>query len=125
LLITSELLMGITAFGGGLALLAGMMDAWLPITWLQHSPFATYRLPALALIVLVGGSNLLAATLLMARSCSGTMASIVAGMSLIVFEIVEAMVIGTRMWLQVFCAVLGLIILLLALWPHAMEPDKR
>jgi hypothetical protein len=114
-LIVSELLMGITAVGGGLALLAGVMDHWLPIAWLQDSPFADYRLPALALIVLVGGGNFVAAILLLARQQWGIIVSIAAGGFLIAFEIVEVAAMGLRMWLQPFCFILGVVIVGLAL----------
>jgi hypothetical protein len=114
-LIASELFIGIAAVGGGLALLAGMMDLWLPIVWLAGSPFADYRLPALALILLIGGSNLAAAILLLARRPAGALASIAGGAFLIGFEVVEAATLGLRMWLQPFCFVLGLVVFALAL----------
>jgi hypothetical protein len=101
------------------------MDAWIPAAWLLESPFATLRVPAITLIVLVGGSNLVAALLLIAGQRYGAIASIVAGTCLIGFEIVETAVIGLRMWLQPFCFALGVAILLLALWPRATAPDAR
>lgn len=118
-LIMMELLMGISAIGGGIALLTGAMDAWIPAAWLAGSPFATLRVPAMALIVLVGASNLVAALLLIARHKYGAIASVVAGTCLIGFEIVETATIGLRMWLQPFCFAIGVAILLLALLPHS------
>lgn len=114
-LIANELFMGIAAVGGGLALLASAMDQWLPLAWLDGSPFADYRLPGVTLILLVGGGNLAAAALLLARRRAGIVASIAAGGFLIIFEVVEAAALGLRIWLQPFCFVLGFIIVGLAL----------
>ena len=116
----SELLTGIAAVGGGLAMLAGAMDQWLPIAWLAGSPFPDFRVPALALILLIGGGNLAATALLLARRPAGVIASIIAGGFLIGFEIIEALVLGLRMWLQPFCFVVGVVVFTLALrlWLH-------
>jgi hypothetical protein len=54
-----ELLIGADALWGGVML---MSDAWrMPTDWLRHSPFDDWFLPGLALIVLIGGSQLVAA----------------------------------------------------------------
>jgi hypothetical protein len=114
-LIASELCMGIAAVGGGVALLAGALGSWLPAAWLAGSPFADYRLPALALIALVGGGNLAAGVLLLMRRRSGVLASVAGGSFLIVFEVVEATALGLRFWLQPVCFILGIVILALGL----------
>lgn len=87
---------GIGALGGSIALmvsptkLMGMQSAWL-----QGSPFRNYTVPAFALLIGVGGSDLLAVGLLLkGREQDGLVVSLTAGAILVGFEIVEAAVIG-------------------------------
>ena len=63
----------LSAIGGGIALLAGTYkdgvlieaggQARFPLEWLQGTPFSDYTIPALILTIGVGGSSLIAATL--------------------------------------------------------------
>src|SRR5947209_17375814 len=56
-----EVLIGLGAIGGGVAMLAGAFDQWLPLIWLQGTPFSDYTIPGLVLLIVVGGGMLLAA----------------------------------------------------------------
>jgi len=107
--------LGVTAVLGGVALLLGWLG--IPADLLDGSPFAGYTVPALALIVLVGGSGVLASVLLLRRSAQGLAASGIAGLIILIFEAVELVVIGFSWLLAVYIA-LGLAILALAagLW---------
>ncbi len=108
-------LLGGTAVLGGVALLFGWLG--IPLELLADSPFMSYTMPALALIVLVGGSGVLATVLLLRRSAAALAVSGVAGLIIVVFEMVELRVIGFS-WLLALYVVLGLAILALAagLW---------
>ncbi|MGZ8563388.1 MAG: hypothetical protein ACXWWU_07190 [Candidatus Limnocylindria bacterium] len=89
----------------------------IPLEWLKHGPFTDYTVPALALGILVGGSASLAAVLLLIRPWAGAMATIVAGVMIIGFELVEIGVVGFTLieydasqfqaWLQVIYLALG------------------
>jgi hypothetical protein len=105
--------LGITAVLGGLALLMGWLG--IPADLLAGSPFGSYTIPALLLVMLVGGSALLATTLLLRQSAWGLAASGVAGLMLLVFEAVELVVIGFS-WLLASYSALGLLVLALASW---------
>jgi hypothetical protein len=107
--------LGVTAVLGGVALLVGWLG--IPASLLAGSPFGSYTIPALALIVLVGGSGALATVLLLRQPALGLAASGVAGLTLLVFEAVELVVIGFS-WLLAAYIALGLVILVLAagLW---------
>lgn len=107
--------LGGTAMLGGVALLFGWLG--IPLELLADSPFMSYTMPALALIVLVGGSGVLATVLLLRRPAAGLAASGVAGLLLLVFEAVELAVIGFS-WLLALYVVLGLAVVALAvgLW---------
>jgi hypothetical protein len=85
---------------------------------LQGSPFTSYTIPGLALLVLVGGSALTATVMLLRRHPFGTLASAVAGVMIMGFEVVEVLVIGSEPGvarnLQLFYFSLGLLIVVLA-----------
>lgn len=91
--------------------------ATIPLEWLKWGPFTDYTVPALALGILVGGSSLIAALLVIVRPPLGAIASIVAGAMIIGFELVEIAVVGFTLieydasqlqaWLQVFYLALG------------------
>jgi hypothetical protein len=89
----------------------------IPLEWLKYGPFTDYTVPALALGILVGGSATLAAILLLVRPWAGAVATMVAGVMIIGFEIVEIGVVGFTLieydasqfqaWLQVVYLALG------------------
>jgi hypothetical protein len=112
--------LAVTAVAGGLGLLTGAISPGLEL--LEGSPFRSYTVPGLSLLVIVGGSALAATGLLQRRQPLGTLASAVAGMMIMGFEIVEVLVIGSEPGvarnLQVFYFSLGLLITSLAsaLW---------
>jgi hypothetical protein len=96
LYITLEILiifLSLTAFLGGLALLANFYPP--PVELLQGSPFKNYTLPGLALSLIVGGSALFAAILLFRKSKFGLMSAATAGVIIMFFEFVEVMIIGS------------------------------
>jgi hypothetical protein len=108
--------LALTAAAGGIGLLTGANAPSLE--FLQGSPFSSYTIPGLALLVIIGGCAL-AATIWMWRGHPwGAPASGLAGVVIIGFEIVEVLVIGSPPGiarnLQVFYFTLGLLILVLA-----------
>ena len=67
-LVALEVLLDLGAMGGGWALLTGVIK--FPPEWLRDPPSCTYAILGLALLVLVGGSSLVA-TMLMVVSAGG------------------------------------------------------
>lgn len=78
--------MALTAIGGGVAMLTGL-DRF-PLGWLQNTPFTTYTLPALALI-LVGVGNLVALVAVLTLGKPGFLAAMVAGVLMVGFIVCE------------------------------------
>lgn len=107
--------LAVSAILGGLGLVSGRYTP--PLELLAGSPFASYAVPGLALIALVGGSSLAAAFLVARRSPAGVAASAIAGLTLLLFEAVELAIIGFT-GLLAGCAVLAVLILAFAaaLW---------
>lgn len=116
LLLVLDAFLAITAMAGGIGLLTGAIAPGVAL--LQGSPFASYTIPGLALLILVGGCALLATGLMLRRSQWAVLTSAFAGMMIIGFELVEMLVIGSPAGvarnLQIFYLTLGLLICALA-----------
>ena len=117
LLILLDGFLAVTAIAGGIGLLTGVNVP--PVSFLAGSPFPDYTIPGLALLVLVGGTALVATYLTVRRNRYAALVSVLAGAMIIVFEIMEVLSIGMPPGiarnLQVFYFTLGLIILVSAL----------
>ncbi len=81
----------LTAIGGGIAMLVGA-DRF-PAEWLKGTLFPDYMLLALVLAVVVGGSALVAAVTAFTRRASAAPASMVAGLLLVGYILVEVAVL--------------------------------
>jgi len=121
-----EALIGFGAIGGGIAILTGAFDQWLPLAWLQGTPFSDYTVPGLILLIVIGGGMLLAAATLFTRHEWAALLSAAMGLVMIGFEIVEVAIIDSHpdaivpssLSQQALMSILGLVIFGLAsyLW---------
>jgi hypothetical protein len=102
----------VNAFAGGIYGLTGARD--IPRAWLQGSPFADYLIPSLILLIVVGGSLLLAAIAVLARWPVARGLSFAAGTILLGWVIVQVLIIGPVSWLQAIMALVSGAIWLLA-----------
>ncbi len=121
LLVILEGFLALTAIGGGIGLLTGILA--MPVTYLAGSMFTSFLIPGLSLMVIVGGLALAGAFLAVRRHPYAAAVTAASGIVIIVFELVEVMVIGSPAGLarnlQVFYFSLGLLILLISLAPLA------
>ena len=108
LLVVLEALLALNAVGGGIYGLTGAKD--LPREWLQGSPFESYFIPSLFLLVVVGGSMIAAAALVAFVPERGAWASLGAAGVLFAWIVVQVSVIGLVSWLQPTCIVLAVVI---------------
>jgi hypothetical protein len=110
--------LSVTATVGALGLLKGGKGR-PPVELLDGSMFDGYVVPALILLVVVGGSALWATILTVERDENAPIACGFAGATLVVFEKVEILVIGSPAGpatvLQAFYITLGLAIIVTAL----------
>ncbi len=117
LLIVLTIFLALSAFAGGIQLLEGTYAP--PVDLLAGSPFDSYVIPGLALGLIVGGSALFAAVLLIRKSRFALLASVAAGLIIMFFEFVEVLVIGSpagpAFFLQVFYFGLGMLIVVVSL----------
>jgi hypothetical protein len=96
---------GITAAGGGLAL----MTEWIPeqASWVRDTGFPGNYFPGVILLAIVGGSSLVAATALVKGSDGWQLTSIVAGFIMLTWIIGEVASIRAFHFLQVIYLVTG------------------
>ena len=114
-LVVLALFNALSAFAGGVAVTAGIIG--MPLSILAGSPFTSFVIPGIVLFVVVGGSQFVAAVLLLRRREAGLLWSTVAGIGMLVWIFVEIMIIGGGAWLQTLYFLTGLaqVVLVLAL----------
>ncbi|MEO8108324.1 MAG: hypothetical protein ABI720_13535 [Actinomycetes bacterium] len=99
---------GLSAAGGGLALMSG----WIPeqASWVRDTDFPSNYFPGVILMAVVGGSSLIAATALVKRSDGWPLATIAAGIIMIFWIIGEIASIHAFHFLQVIYFVTGALV---------------
>lgn len=124
-LIALATLVALTAIGGAI-----FVVPTIPAEWLHQgliAPFTDYTIPALALGILCGSSALVALAALVMQRRLGGLASLIAGVIMIGFELVEIVIVGftpvtystqPQGWLQVFYLAVGALMAVLGwqLW---------
>ncbi len=129
LLIVLTFFLALTAILGGLALVANFNAP--PVEMLQGSLFKDFTIPGLALIVIVGGSALFAAILLLRKSKFAILFAATAGVIIMFFEFVEALIIGSpagvARTLQIFYFGLGVLIVVtsMRIWFLDLRADPH
>jgi len=104
------LLLFLNGFGGvfgGIGVMKAIMP--FPEVWLQGTPFHSYFWPGLILCVVVGGSHLIAAFMVLWRSPSAKIAALCAGLILTGWMIGELKLIGLQAPIQVWFVGVGLL----------------
>jgi hypothetical protein len=88
---------GLVAINGFVAVTAIAGAIWvvptMPLEWIKFGPFTDWTIPAIAL-GFVGLAAAVTAVLVVARPWAGALASIAAGLAMVVFELVEIGVVG-------------------------------
>ena len=93
-LVALQLLVGCFAVAGGWFMLAGTME--LQQDWLQHTPFTNWTVPGVALLLLPGAGELLAAAAVLVRWRYARPLAIFSGLGLVAWILVQLL------WMQVF-----------------------
>jgi len=102
LLATICLVTGITAIAGGIALVASPDGALIdvPTSRLSHSPFSTFLVPGLLLLLVVGGSNAIAGWLVIRDRLSANAWAFAGGVALLGWIVTEMVLLRTINVLQ-------------------------
>ena len=110
----------LNAFGGGYYGLSGAEG--VPLEWLSGSPFTDYSVPSLILLVVVGGSFLVAAIAVIAGVRSARLIALTAGIVVLGWLAAQVAIIGYVSWMQTATGVAGVLVLVLA-WQ--LPPRQR
>jgi len=100
---------GISAVGGGIALMTGVIPR--QASWIQHTDFSSLYFPGIILAAIVGGSSLVAAAAMMKRADGWQLASILAGVIMLVWIVGEIASIRGFHFLQVIYFVTGAVVI--------------
>jgi hypothetical protein len=98
-----------TAFGGGAALLVHSNE--LKPELLRHTPFDTYFVPALLLILIVGGSALAALISRLQRERQSLALAFWSGVLLCGWIVCEAVLVRQFSWLQILYLISGIAVI--------------
>ena len=101
----------LNALGGGYYGLTGAVG--VPTEWLEGSPFADYFVPSLILLVVVGGSFVVAAIAVFAGLRGDRFAVFVAAFVVLGWLTVQIGIIGYVSWMQPATAIAALVVLVL------------
>lgn len=96
---------GLSAVGGGLALMTGWIPEQPP--WVRHTDFSSLYFPGVILMAIVGGSSLVAALAKMKHSAGWQLSSILAGVIMLFWIVGEIASIRGFHFLQVIYFVTG------------------
>lgn len=111
LVVAGELVIAINAVGGAVWGLAGAKD--VPREWLDGTPFHSYLIPSLILLVAVGGGMSMAALALVVRHRIAPEMTIAAALVLVAWIAAQVVIIvpdGGFSWLQPTMFAAGLLI---------------
>ena len=96
LLVALNVFLAITAIIGGVWVIPQ-----LPREWLTGTPFTSFLIPALALALVVGGGALAAAIGLVLGRGWALLVSMMVGVAIGIFEIVETITLSLHFWLHI------------------------
>jgi hypothetical protein len=117
----------LTAIGGGVAILTGADP--FPPAWLAGTPFTDYTIPALLLAIVVGGSALLAALLVLRPGRAGILATLAAGLIMAGYIVGEVLILKQTppgpTWIEIIYFGLGLTIFALGVYLWLAEARPR
>lgn len=111
-LITLTSLTALNAIGGGIYGILGAQG--VPIQLLDGTPFDTWLIPSLILLIAVGGSQTAAAMTLIRRHPRAPWITTLAGLTLIAWILVQVALVGYISFLQPTMSAVGITTLFLA-----------
>lgn len=107
-LLALEAFIAVSAIDGGAALLRGKFAQYVSVDWLAGTPFSDYTVPGLVLVVVVGGTALLAAMTVFINRQEALLLSLLAGLVMAGFLIVEAAILDPKVGGDILPIVLGM-----------------
>ena len=120
--------MALEVFGALSAMIGAVLalvlhGAGVPVAYLANGPFTSFVVPGLVLGIVVGGTQAVAAVLLLMRRQGALCAAAVAGFGMLIWIFVELAVIQHYSWLQGVYFAHGVLELLLVLALLGVAPS--
>ena len=106
-------LVGVNAVYGGIGLIVNGMG--MPDDWLEHTPFDSWLLPGLALLVTVALPQFAAARVVLRRDPRAPLVGMAVGAALVLWILVQLAVLQRYFFLQPVIAGFGVVEVVLAL----------
>jgi hypothetical protein len=124
-LVGISLFNALSAIGGGIGLVTGALP--VPTSLLSHTPFDSYVVPGLFLLVIMGGSSLAGAVALMTHVRQARPIAAATGLMMVGWIFGETIIVQGFSWLQGLYLLTGLLVAvgswhLPADFPRAMQP---
>ncbi|MBU2650814.1 MAG: hypothetical protein KKA81_07755 [Bacteroidetes bacterium] len=120
-LIVLMIFQGLSGLGGGIGLIIDPSGETLhiPLNWLQGSPFSDFLIPGIILLLVLGLFPLAVSYALIRKLSWSWMASLVVGIALIIWIVVEILIIGyqPKPPLQLIYGLAGIFMVILVLLP--------
>ncbi|MCW5899301.1 MAG: hypothetical protein KIT10_08510 [Flavobacteriales bacterium] len=115
------ILFALLLFNGLTAVVAGAMLSYapdgslleLPLAWLDHSPFRSYRIPGLLLFSVIGLGSLVAAALVWRRHGRTGRFAQVAGSALVIWIVTQMIMLRSVLPIQLLYLGIGMAIIVL------------
>ncbi len=112
------ILFALLLFNGISAVVAGAMLTYtpdgssmeMPLSWLDHSPFHSYRIPGLLLFSVIGMGSLVAALMVAIRPVNTGRFAQVAGGALIIWIVVQMFMLRSVLPIQITFLLIGIAI---------------
>jgi hypothetical protein len=114
-----ETVAAVSAVGGGIGLIAGNAIG-MPADWLAATPFSSWRVPGVLLLLVVAVPMGVAAVAELRRSSLAPLLSLIAGVLQVLWIIAQWVVTGRFHWLQPTMLVVGAAVTVLALHSGAV-----
>ncbi len=114
-----ETVAAVSAVGGGIGLIAGNAIG-RPADWLAATPFSSWRVPGVLLLLVVAVPMGVAAVAELRRSSLAPLLSLIAGVLQVLWIIAQWVVTGRFHWLQPTMLVVGAAVTVLALHSGAV-----
>jgi hypothetical protein len=100
---------GISAVGGGFALMTGLIPR--QASWIQHTDFGSLYFPGVILMAIVGGSSLLAGLAMAKHAAGWQLCSLLTGLIMLFWIVGEVASIRAFHFLQVIYFVTGALVI--------------
>ena len=100
---------GVSAVGGGIALMTGAIPR--QASWVTHTDFSGMYFPGVILMAIVGGSSVVAALAMMKRTSGWPLFTVLAGVIMLVWIVAEIASIRGFHFLQVIYFATGAVVI--------------